>query len=89
MMAKERGFLHEYFNTFLGRNTMFKIGCAEMVFPKFKRASECGVGACAEAAVSGEKVLVRQSERPDIVVLFTPEEWRAFVKGVKAGEFDC
>ena len=64
------------------------LGCAEVALPEFKRASECAVGACAEAAVGAKKVLMRQSERLDTVISFTPEEWRAFVKGVKAGEFD-
>ena len=56
--------------------------------PEWKRASECVVGACAEAAVGRDVVLVRQSEHPEVVVSFTPDEWRAFIKGVKTGEFD-
>lgn len=32
---------------------------------------------------------VRNSKRPDgPVVLFTPDEWRAFILGAKDGEFD-
>ncbi|MFF4963147.1 DUF397 domain-containing protein [Streptomyces sp. NPDC001222] len=32
---------------------------------------------------------VRGSQSPDSpVLLFTEDEWRAFVRGVKAGEFD-
>jgi hypothetical protein len=35
------------------------------------------------------EVHVRDSKRPDGPVLsFTPSEWRAFVTGVKSGEFD-
>ncbi len=64
------------------------LGCAEVALPEFRRASACRFGACAEAAVSEEKVLVRQSENPDTVISFTSDEWRAFIKSVKAGEFD-
>lgn len=36
-----------------------------------------------------DSVLVRNSNRPDgHRVRFTREEWNAFIKGVKAGEFD-
>lgn len=31
---------------------------------------------------------VRNSKMPQYVIAFTPTEWDAFVKGVKAGEFD-
>ena len=64
------------------------LGCVEVKLPEFKRASGCGIGTCAEAAVGGEMVLMRQSEHPDTVVSFASEEWRAFIAGVKAGEFD-
>ena len=33
-------------------------------------------------------VLIRESEDPDVVVITTVDKWRAFVEGVKAGEFD-
>ena len=62
--------------------------CAEVAMPKFKSASMCGVGACAEAAVSNDKVLMRDSENHNVVLSFTPDKWRAFIEGVKAGEFD-
>jgi len=62
--------------------------CAEVAMPEFKSASMCGIGACAEAAVSSDKVLMRQSENPDVVISLSSEEWSAFIAGVKAGEFD-
>jgi hypothetical protein len=38
---------------------------------------------------AGDSVLVRDSKDPSAVVLaFTPDEWAAFVAGVRAGEFD-
>ena len=51
--------------------------------------SACAIGVCAEVAVGEEKmVLIRQSENSEHVLSFSPDEWRAFVDGVKAGEFD-
>lgn len=64
------------------------LGCVEVSMPEFRKASICGLGACAEASVGSEKVLVRHSVNPEVVLSFTPEEWRVFVAGVKAGEFD-
>lgn len=64
------------------------LGCVEVQTPEFKKASACALGACAEASVGSEKVLVRHSGNPDVVLSFTPDEWRAFIAGVKAGEFD-
>lgn len=46
---------------------------------------------CVEALRSGAtgQVFVRNSnDRFSDSVIFTPAEWDAFVKGVKAGEFD-
>ncbi|MBG0813090.1 DUF397 domain-containing protein [Planomonospora sp. ID82291] len=56
---------------------------------KSSRSSGNG-GQCVEVAdnLSGV-VAVRDSKDPDgPKLLFTPAEWRAFVGGVKAGEFD-
>jgi Domain of unknown function (DUF397). len=48
-------------------------------------------GACVEVAVNvPEIVAVRDSKRPDpqgTVLVFSPDEWAAFVAGVKGGEF--
>jgi hypothetical protein len=33
-------------------------------------------------------VYIRETEEPDVVAVTTPVKWDAFVKGVKAGEFD-
>jgi hypothetical protein len=55
---------------------------------KYRISSFSGGGACVEVALSG-MVFVRHSARRDEATLvFTREEWDAFVKGVKAGEFD-
>ena len=55
----------------------------------FKRSSFCSLGACVEVAVDRDNsVVVRDSRVADREVRFTAGEWRAFVAGVKAGEFD-
>ncbi|MEW2581465.1 DUF397 domain-containing protein [Streptomyces syringium] len=43
---------------------------------------------CIELARSGEAVLMRESDAPDLIVTSTPSKLSAFLKGVKAGEFD-
>lgn len=43
---------------------------------------------CIEVAFTDDGVAVRHSRRPaDLILLFTRNEWRAFVCGVRAGEF--
>jgi predicted secreted Zn-dependent protease len=51
--------------------------------------SESG-GECVETAVLPDRrVAVRHSKQPGgAILLYTPAEWRAFVAGAKAGEFD-
>lgn len=44
---------------------------------------------CVEVAFVGGAVAVRDSKNPaEAVLLFTPQEWDAFVDGAKDGEFD-
>jgi ABC-type amino acid transport substrate-binding protein len=47
-------------------------------------------GACVEVADNLQGVIaVRDSKDPNgTALVFTPEEWRAFIEGTKAGEFD-
>lgn len=33
-------------------------------------------------------VYIRETEQPEVVAVTTPAKWEAFVKGVRAGEFD-
>ncbi len=48
-----------------------------------------GQGQCVEVAETYDRVAVRDSKDPDgPVLVFTPVEWRAFIEGAKAGEFD-
>ena len=57
---------------------------------EFKTSSYSGGGGCVEVgAVPDGPVIVRHSRFPDLGELpFTRQEWLAFVRGVKDGEFD-
>ena len=42
-----------------------------------------------EATVGDDGLIyIRETEQPEIVAVTTAAKWEAFVKGVKAGEFD-
>jgi hypothetical protein len=42
-----------------------------------------------EATVGDDGMIyIRETDHPDVVAVTTPAKWEAFVKGVKAGEFD-
>ena len=53
------------------------------------KSSHSGNNGCVEVARSGDQIAVRDSKDPSGPVLqFTAHEWRAFVAGVRDGEFD-
>jgi len=55
------------------------------------KSSHSGEGAeCVETAVLPDRrIAIRHSKRPgEAVLIYTPAEWRAFIEGAKAGEFD-
>jgi len=55
----------------------------------WQKSSRCGSNACAEVAVDGMAVHLRNSQDPVAQrLVFSHEEWTSFVEGVKAGEFD-
>ena len=55
----------------------------------YRRASFCAANGCVEVAMTGDRIMVRDSKLRDSPVLtFDAQEWTAFVRGVKAGEFD-
>jgi hypothetical protein len=57
--------------------------------PQWQKSSYCGTNACVEVAQTSDAILVRDSKNPQVAPLsFTADEWVAFVKGVKAGEFN-
>lgn len=52
----------------------------------WRRPKACDTSACAEVAMIGDVVLVRNSREPGVVVAFDRREWKAFIHGAK--EFD-
>jgi hypothetical protein len=54
--------------------------------PEFRTSSYCGSAACVEVAIEPAAVTCRDTSGR--LVTYSPEEWRAFIDGVKAGEFD-
>ncbi|WP_406312697.1 DUF397 domain-containing protein [Streptosporangium sp. NBC_01639] len=59
------------------------------IWRKSSRSSDNG-GQCIEVASNlPGAVAVRDSKNPDgPALLFTPAEWRSFVGGIRAGDFD-
>ena len=58
--------------------------------PSFKRSSFCANNCCVEVARVPKvgKVIVRNSQAVGEQIEFSVEEWRAFLAGIKSGEFD-
>lgn len=54
----------------------------------WRKSTKCESSACAETALRHGYVGVRNTKVPEEVAWFTPDEWRAFIEGAKAGEFD-
>ena len=58
---------------------------------QYKVSSYCNAGGCVEVGrTSDGPVVVRDSKDPErrASLVFTADEWAAFVAGVKNGEFD-
>lgn len=58
---------------------------------EYRISSFCNIGGCVEVGQSPDgSVVLRDSKDAErsVSLAFTNEEWAAFVKGVKAGEFD-
>lgn len=54
-----------------------------------KSARSTGNGNCVEVAILDAAVAVRDTkDRSGPMLVFTPAEWDAFVRGAKDGEFD-
>lgn len=56
--------------------------------PAWRKATFCASGECVEITKRNEKIILRDSAKRRGHVHYSTEEWRAFVRGVKAGEFD-
>jgi predicted secreted Zn-dependent protease len=55
----------------------------------WRRSRRCSNGTCVEVATDGRQIFVRDSKNSrNAVLAFTPEEWAAFVGGVREGDFD-
>jgi hypothetical protein len=54
----------------------------------WRKARACANTECVEVAALAGKVGVRGSRAPNVVLTFTKAEWGAFLRGVKAGDFD-
>jgi hypothetical protein len=64
-------------------------GSAAPTNPQWRKSTFSAESNCVEvAALSGSDVAIRNSEAGDVVVSVSREDFRAFVLGVKAGEFD-
>jgi hypothetical protein len=53
----------------------------------WQRSSSCSDSACVEVDTSLDVVRLRNSKEPGRVVEFDPAEWKAFLDGVRRGEF--
>jgi Domain of unknown function (DUF397) len=57
--------------------------------PPWRKASFCQSGECIEVARYNGVILMRDSKCSCGGLLrYTAEEWKSFVSGIKAGEFD-
>lgn len=57
--------------------------------PVWERSSACTDGTCVEVAMLEDAVLVRDSKSlAHTPLTYTHDEWRAFVAGVRGGQFD-
>jgi predicted secreted Zn-dependent protease len=55
----------------------------------WRKSTASAVANCVEVANSGQTVFVRDSKHPfGPLLAFTADEWRAFIAGVHAHEFD-
>lgn len=62
---------------------------ARAVWRKSTRSGGGNDSNCIEVADLGTAVAVRDSKHPTgPVLIFTPDEWHAFLDGAKDGEFD-
>jgi hypothetical protein len=56
---------------------------------EWRKSTESTTDACVEVAFVDAQVAVRDSKHRDgVILMFTPNEWEAFIGGVRHGEFD-
>jgi Domain of unknown function (DUF397) len=57
--------------------------------PLWRKSNYCNSSSCVEAALLEDRVLLRDSKvRNGLTLQFSFSEWRAFLNGVRDGEFD-
>lgn len=55
----------------------------------WKKSTYCASNSCVEFAVLGGQVALRDSKHADgSLLMFSPTEWVAFLKGARNGEFN-
>lgn len=59
-----------------------------MIFNVWRRSKFCTDSTCVEVAQISGEIHVRNSIYPTLAVRCTADEFRAFIAGVKSGEFD-
>ena len=64
---------------------------AEWTAAQWRKSSRSpdGPPGCLECASVGDRVGVRDSHDPAVMLVFARRAWSDFVAGVKRGEFDC
>jgi Domain of unknown function (DUF397) len=56
---------------------------------QWRKSSFCATGECVEVTRQDGMLVIRDSKHPMAgTQRYTQQEWRAFVLGIKAGEFD-
>lgn len=55
---------------------------------EWKRPSLCSDAACVEVKIKTNQVRLRSSDFPQAELGFSHQEWAAFIKAAKAGEYD-
>ena len=54
----------------------------------WRTASVCAASTCLQVRREGNRIAIRNTTRPEVVIVATPEEFRAWLDGARAGEFD-
>jgi Domain of unknown function (DUF397) len=61
----------------------------DLAWAEWRKSTQSSTDSCVEVAFVDAQVAVRDSKHRDgAILLFTPNEWEAFIGGVRHGEFD-
>jgi hypothetical protein len=67
---------------------MRSFGARQAEQAAWRKASFCGSGECVEVAELNGMIVMRDSKDRRDMLHYTTDEFRSFVLGIKAGEFD-